>query len=468
MKMQLGILLLCFYSGMAMAEPYRLQQYLESIKQQSPLARSYVSNIQSLRVKVRQAELSLTPEGYAQYNIFDDRKPQVAPQFAARRTDGYNWRVGVKKQTTFGLSGNLYFDSNKIKLDGVSPVFFPQNPYSESRAVLELRQSLLRNSFGESVSADQEAAKASMQAQLYSEQFKLKSLLLEAENLYWTLASYNQVIELQKSNVERAKKTSEWMNRRTQMRLFDQVDALQTQTAYEARLLELQSSIDERQELVRQFNTLRGLDSDQAEVLESLPTQDWMKELKWSSGKGREDFAAMKSMATAQRAQAISSRSQVKPELDLVGTVSTGGLENSFADSYRELRQWDHPSWLVGVSLKVPLNFTLTGQLKSSYQAAISAAEDQSAQANFQEERALKDLMAKRSEAQKRYDKAVKIEKLNSQMVQQERQRLLNGRTTTFQALNFEQNLALSQIQKVRSELVLLQIHNLIKTFEVQ
>lgn len=458
-----------FASAFAQAQTLlTLTQYLETIKKQSPQARAYINNIESLKVKIRQAELSLTPEGYAQYNIFDDRKPQVTPQFAARRTDGYNWRVGVRKQTTFGLTSNLYFDANKIQLDVANPGFFPQNPYSESKAVLELRQSLLRNSFGESVSAEQEAAKASAQAQLYAEQFKLKNLLLDAENMYWTLASYNQVIKLQEENVERAKKTSEWMEKRANMRLFDDVDALQTRTAYESRLLELQSSLDERSELIRNFNTFRGSDSEVIESLDQLPTQDWMKDMQAVTHGIREDFSALKSQAGLQKAQAISSRSQIKPELDIIGTVSTGGLDGTFSDSFRDLRKWNHPSWLVGVSFKVPLNFSLTGQLKSSYQAAINAADDQAQQAAFQENRVWKDLLSKRQEAQKRYDRSVKIENLQSTMVKKERQRLINGRTTTFQALNFEQNLALSQIQRVRSQLVLLQIHNLIKTFEVQ
>lgn len=452
----------------AQAGALTLSQYLENIKVQSPAARSYISNIEALKVKIRQSELLTTPEGYAQYNVFDDRRPQVAPQFAASRTDGYNWRVGVRQNSTFGLSGNLYFDSNRITLYGVSPAFFPQNPYAETRASLELRQSLLRNSFGESVAADQQAARDAAMAELYNEQFKLKSLLLEAENMYWTVATYNQIIKLQEENVERSKKTSEWMNRRANMRLFDDVDALQTKTAYESRLLELQMSLDERAEMIRSFNTLRGLNSDEPVTLEEIPTADWMKDIRSDTKGTREDFSAMKAMATAKRSQAISSRSQIKPELDLVGTVSTGGLENNFGNSYSELRRWDHPSWLVGVSFKVPLNFGLTQKLSSSYRSAIVAADDQAAQANFQEERVWKDLLAKRIEAQRRYDRSVTIEKLQSDMVKKERQRLVNGRTTTFQALGFEQNLALSQIQRVRSQLMLLQIHNIIKTFEVQ
>jgi hypothetical protein len=52
--------------------------------------------------------------------------------------------------------------------------------------------------------------------------------------------------------------------------------------------------------------------------------------------------------------------------------------------------------------------------------------------------------------------------------VKREKRRLLDGRATTFEAINFEQNLALAQIGRVRAQLAFLQINNTIKTFEAK
>jgi hypothetical protein len=99
---------------------------------------------------------------------------------------------------------------------------------------------------------------------------------------------------------------------------------------------------------------------------------------------------------------------------------------------------------------------------------AAGVAADLKGNAEYSLERTYAAISAQHGEAQRRYERAVSLEKVQTELVKRERQRLLNGRTTTFQTITFEQNLASSQVQKVKAQLALLQLHNVLKTFTEQ
>ena len=122
----------------------------------------------------------------------------------------------------------------------------------------------------------------------------------------------------------------------------------------------------------------------------------------------------------------------------------------------------------MGVTFSVPLDFGLVSDLRRGYRSATAAADNLREQAQFSELRAWDDLVKQQREAKGHYDRALSVEKIETDLVKRERQRLLNGRTTTFEAINIEQNLALAQILRVRAQLALMQIHNAIKTFEAR
>ncbi|MCC6137830.1 MAG: TolC family protein [Bdellovibrionaceae bacterium] len=444
-----------------------LTDYLDSVKANNPSARALMNSIEAAEVKIRRAELSLSAEAYGQYNVFDDRTPPLNPLFAPNRRDGYSWKAGVQKQTQFGLNANLYFENNHIVLGGVAPPFFPLTDYISNRGVLELKQDLWRNSFGERTRADVRTAVASAQSEYYNQRFQLKNLLLEAENTYWAVVTYDQIVSLQEENVERAKKLNDWMSKKVRLKLFDDVDGLQSQTAYEARLLELQSTKNDRAAVVRSFNTLRGMDSDVIGKLEGLPNLESFTAYQKSQFKmRREDFLALKEMAAVQENRAKSERSALKPEVSLVGSVATNGLNPNFTGAYDQVKDWQNPSWTVGVQVRFPLSFGLNSKLYKAAAQDIQSAKDNSANADFRMMRAWEEISQKQTEYQEIYNKAKKIETSQTSLLSKERTRLTNGRTTTFQLLTFEQNLVSAQIQRTRAQLGLIQIKNLLKTFE--
>lgn len=446
-----------------------LNRFLEDVKAHNPDARAAVENITSFQLREREADIPLVPEFYAQYGQMDDKKPTAQPMFMGTETQGNRWRAGFRKLSDFGLGADLYFNAQRTIIENVSPGIMPVNNFMESSAVLQLTQSLWRNGFGEGTRAQIEANRAVTEIALLQNRFRLKTMLLDAQNAYWSVVSYNQVVKLQQENVERAKKLRDYMNNRTRLRLFDDTDAMQAQASFEARDLELQNSLDERAKVVRQFNTFRGLNSDEIEPLEGLASEAMIVEaFKNPSGRmSREDFDLLRAEAKAEAAKTKFARSQIQPQLDLQASVATNGRDGVTTQSYSQAETSRYPTWSIGINFSVPLDFGLVRDLRHGFRNSTVAAENMREAAEFNETRAWNDLNKQKKEAQGRYERSLSIEKLQTNLVKRERQRLLSGRATTFEAINFEQNLALAQIQRVRAQLALLQIHNAIKTFEV-
>lgn len=443
-----------------------LEQYLDQVRTRNSEARSLVDNVAALELRLRESELVLVPELYADLGMRDDKMERSQPQFMGDHTRGSEWTVGVRKQTSFGLGADVFFKERRTNIHGLPANF--ESDYQDNWATLRLTQSLWRNGFGEGVRAQIAAAKSAAEIQLLQTRFQLKNLMLEAENTYWSLASYNDIMELQQGNVDRGRKLYDWMAKRTRLRLYDDVDSMQARAALEMRELELQTSMDERNVLIRRFNTLRGLNSDQVEGLEDLPSQSKVMQAAQKSSKNftREDFEIMRAQAKAILAQATVSASAARPKVDLVGEYSTTGHDVDRSRARDEVNTDRFPVWQVGVSVAVPLDFGITRDVRRGLSKARNASESLEQQAQFAELRAWDDFNRQKNEAINRYQRSVSLEKLQTQLVKSERQRLLNGRTTTFQLSTFESNLSGAQIQRIRSQLAVIQLHNILQQFQ--
>jgi outer membrane protein TolC len=448
-----------------------LDEYLQDVQAHNPDARATIETIDSYRGRLDEGEIPLMTTFYSSFNERDDKTPQAKPQIMGPETHSTDLRLGFTKQTEFGLGANLYFDSQRTVISNASPAYIPVNDYNASTMVLSLTQSLWRNGFGEFTRAQEQMTRANNEAALLQNKFKLKSILLNARNLYWSVVSYNQIVKLQQENVERAKRLRDHMAQRTRMKLYEDTDAMQAEASYQSRELELESSLDDRAAAIRQFNTIRGLDRDTVQELEELPTGEMMQEVeKTPAGKmSREDFEMLRAQARAVKAQAKGANSQINPQLDLTASFATNGRDGLTSVSYNQTETLDkYPTWSVGVMFSVPLDFWTVHDVRHGYQAAGRSADDLDSQAVFSQTRTWDDLVKQKHEAQGRYERSVGIEKIQTQLVKREHIRLINGRATTFEALNLEQGLALAQIQRVRSQLALMQIHNAVKTFEAK
>ena len=448
-----------------------LGEYLAQVRTESPQARSAIAAIQAAEGRLQEPEAMFSPEFYAEYRLFDNRAEPTSP-FMAREVLGRNWKTGFRQQTAYGLSADLYFSAQRSTLLGVNPMFIPPQyqDFEQSSFGVTIKQSLLRDFLGDATRATLEAAKAMSRSEVLRRKFELKNILLQAENAYWSVVSYNEIVKLQLENVERAKRLSQHMSGRAKLRLYDDVDAMQAQAAFEQRQIELLTSQNARSALMRQFNTLRGRDSDVVENLSPLPKEQFLNQIDKKPGRkmSREDFQIIIEMAKASGEQARSAISKMRPQLDLVAGISANGLDPRSANSMQEALDYKNPNWNVGVVFSVPLDHWLLSDIRRGYHRQEASARDTKMQAEFSAERAWEDLIQQNQETQKIFERSLNLEKVQTDLAQREKRRMQNGRSTMLQTLTIEQNLALAQVSRVRAQLALLQVHNVIKQFEEQ
>lgn len=449
------------------AERISVQQFLDEVKKQSPQVQSLYLNVQSLEGRLREADLATSPVGYAAYMVSSDETPNSNTAFQGLKTESETLTLGLKQQTTFGLLADLSFQQADIEIQGASGLTADNSDYTGARATLSITQSLWKNSFGELTRAQRDAGRAAVRAELMQARYLWRTTMIQAENIYWTVASLQQVAKLQQANVESAQKLSDWMRGRQKLNLVDDVESLQTQAALQARDLELQNTQDQLNAALQSFYTLRGQASNAPVELDPLPEEEWAAQLKDLSNtkRHREDYEALRAKATAERAQAVATKSSLRPQLDLVGSYASNGRDPKQSDSIREVEDMDQPAWTVGVQFSVPLDFSLTNRLKEASRQKVDSAQYALQQATFDEARTWEDVIRRRKEAQARYEQALNLEKTRTRLVERERSRHRNGRTTTFQQITNEQDLASSQVLRVQSQLNLIQTHNQIKAF---
>jgi outer membrane protein TolC len=451
------------------ANALSLQDYLTQVKTSNPDARSLVSGIEALTLQNDDEVLTLT-EAYGSYGLLDDRKETPQPVFMGDRTRATTWRLGLRKTFSTGTNADIYFDSRRSNIGGADRKAVSTADVMDAKLGLEIRQPLWRNGFGAGLRAEAQEKKAKAETALMKTKFQLKQLLLSAENSYWGVVSMNEIIRLQEENVDRSKRQHDLMQKKMRLRLVDDVDALQVQAALETRRLELQTSLDERQTLLRQMNTLRGRAADDAvDSLSTWSTADILKSPRAPGKKlTREDFAAKVKEALAERAAALQGRSKLRPQLDLVGNYISNGRDQSTSEAYSEIQKYAHHTWYLGIQFSVPIDYSLVSQAKTSFRALQMAAEEKQTGAEYSLGREVANLDLQFNEARGRLERATSLEQIQTDLVQRERRRLSSGRTTTFQAITMEQNLAAAQVQRVRAQLLLRQIHNQLKTFEEQ
>jgi outer membrane protein TolC len=455
------ILALCGPSAFALS----LNEYLEQVKASNPQVKALVEQRNALKERGNEGALATTPEFFTNLQLVDDRTPPLIPGFQPSRTKAEGYQLGLRGQFAFGLSSSLSFEKNSVHLDGLNGGMFSiENPYTDTIAKLELKQSLWRNGFGEKTRADRDQISLASQSQYEAVDYQLRQLLLQAENAYWGLSSFNEIIDLQKANVDNARKTNSWMKGRVKQRLFDDVDGLQTQAALETRELEYQSSLDEKGSLERELK--KYLNTDRLpENLDSISGYTRPIPASAQDLEGDGMFSAQKLQQKSQKAQATSMRSQLRPQLDLVTSIASTGRDPEFNDSLKELNEAKQTTWMVSLQFSAPIDFSFLHKLRKGYDRQIKASEENLSAIDYELLKTKEDLLAQARDAKERLEKARRIEKISEQIVKKERILFRNGRTTTYQMLNTEQDFASAQIQRVRAQLAFIQLNNTLRLF---
>jgi outer membrane protein TolC len=450
------------------AKGITLEEFLSQVRKQHGGVQAAINSSEGALERSREADLITGPGFFASAGRSIDYKPNPFMSYNKLSNDSYTF--GFSQQTSFGLQGKLSYNLMKSDYNGLPAGFGPNPPtYFEGRPQIEATQSLWRNGFGSEVRAMREAAEASAKATHFSESYRLKGILAEAELSYWRLALAREKVAIGREAFARSQKLYDWSARRAKLQLADQADALQAEGALSARELELQSWLDEERVAARGFNLARGVSSDEMNeklafvdtlVLGQIPAPQ--------RDEFRDDVQAAREGERATRANAELAIEKVRPSLDLFGTYAFNSKNATAGKAIGESFKDDRPSVIFGVKFTAPLDLGAVASAKSGWAKEKSAAELLYQRKLLEQDSEWSDLSQRLIEGKKRLELALKMEGVQKRKLTHERDRLTRGRTTTFQVLQFEQDFSQAQLTRIMVEVDIVNILVRMKTFRSQ
>ncbi len=460
----LFVILTFSFSPLLWATPLRVDQYLEQVSSTNPGLKSAKMNVEGEGLQAQAASALTSPFLFGNYTNYDDYQETAMPAASGDRTHSKQYTVGLGMNSPIGLNAKYSFNQGHTKIYHATMVPVPD--YRTAYNKIELTQSLGRNGFGSETRAQKDALETAHLAQHYGSRYQALALLVSAENTYWRLALARKAVVMQKEVLDRSHKMLQWATRRVNMQLGDKADLLQAQATYDLRRLELAAAQEEERNAARAFNLLRqevGEKVNEELVLPSLEeTLHLAEPIKVGT---RFDLRAAEYQEKATIASLQLDKEKLKPTFDLFTNLSWTGRDVIQREATNEAFTAKRKILSYGLNFSVPLVIpSLLDGLKGanlSQEAATFALEQKRLEENLEWTKTQSQLQ----DARTRLKLLSNIEAVQKEKSEHEQGRLLRGRTTTYQALIFEQDYSSTQLSRIRTQGEVLQLLAQMKLF---
>lgn len=443
----------------------KLDDYLERVKEAHSGYRGALQASRGAGEKAEGASLILSPQFYANGSWNNDQRQTTAPSFQGTQTLTEMYEFGFRKLTRFGLQAKLSYNLGFTNIVGAT--ILPISQFYDARPTLELTQSLWKNGFGGETRAGLATQTAASLAVHYSEAFRAKGILNEAESTYWGLSLARATLAVQKQTLDRAHRILEWANRRVGSDLADRSDSLAAEAAYQTRQLDLQSAADREQSARRKWNSLLGVETD--EVEDELETLDvgMVGNLQLpKKADQREDLKAAEQSKIASQANADLARHSITPSLDVSGSLALNARSNDLGTSVSNSLTDRYPLSQIAVRFAMPLDFGLIHDVSAAANLETEAAELAYNRKRFDLDRDWEEQSRNFLQAQRRLHLASEIEDIQKSKVAHEKTRLERGRSTLYQVIQMEQDYSLSRLNRLQITSEVLNYYAKLKLFQ--
>ncbi len=442
-----------------------LSDYLAQVqeKNQTVVANKLVS--EGTEARSDEGKLIFRPSIFAQGQMMTDKKPVANPN-QGNRTDTEFVTAGLMQNFDFGLKGQLSYTLYHTKIFNASPTFVPVPDFNDGVAKIELSQSLWRNWNGKENKAQADLINSQAKASKHLADFTVQTTLTNAESVYWSLSQTKKVIQVQKDNLARAQQLRGWNQRRINSGLAERSDFLQAEANLKLREYELNSALQQQNLLARAFNSLRGIDGNSVpEDLEPVNSKNLKALTPPPKAEFRADTLAALEQQNLAKANAALAIERNRPTFELYGSYALNGRHPERADAISNSFKTNHTTSAIGVRFNTPLDFGTTSSAIDGYKKEQVAAEYNYQRKVFDQDREWNDLLTKFEDAKIKLELAEKISETQRTKTLNERNRLSNGRTTTFQVLTFEVDNASADLLRIQTETDLLNIYAQLKIF---
>lgn len=448
------------------AQALTLEAYLDEVSTKNGAIRATKITAESKTLRMDEGGLFFRPAFFLTGEYYDDQRPTNAPSFQGTQTIRHTIRTGLQQNFRTGTKTAISYNYYKTQINGSAPNVLPNRKFFDVAPMLEVTQSLWRNFLGAETVAQETVKNAQAEAGRFQDEFQRKLLLLTAENAYWRLYFTQMSLKVQQESLERAKKLRDWNAGRVRSNLVDEAELLQAEANLQNREMEYQDTLTQLDTALREFNSIRegegsvslegSSDKDSAHILNAeIPARAEL----------REDVSAAlanQKLATAAASLGIQAN---RPQLELYGQYSINGRDRAYSEAWDQSMTATRPFSIVGVRFLTSLDIGSVLDYKKAYTQEKAAAEMHYRRKSYEVDREWEILSERFKNFKQKLKLTQKLEKVQERKLTTEKRRYNQGRTTTFQVLQFEQDFANAQLLKLRNELEVITVYNQLKLF---
>lgn len=450
------------------ASALTLNEYLDQVKGQSKAYQGSSNQQEGSYLKSREADLIFTPQLFAEANVGHDSKTPSPPIMIYDKVESGLYKLGVSQQFSFGLQARLYYELDKTNFVGAN--FGPgvSTDYWDASPKLELSLPVWGGGLGTSARANEEITRQQSLADAYNGGYQSQSVLVGAEAAYWRLSAWQDVVKIQEQALKAAQNIYDYVSRKQRMNLGEKADVIQAQALLESRTLELQVARNEAQEALRTFNKFRNADT--YEAVSNLQPVDY-KALEaiivpTTRPGDRLDVKATEAQLNTARAASTLAYERNRPTLNLQGSYALNGHDDQLNEALKDVGQSQRDTAYVGFQFNMPLNVGATHDAKAGALKTEKAAELNYQYSVYAQDQDWVNLTRTLSDARDNLRLLGRIEDVQKSKLENERARLRQGRTTTYQVLLFEQDYTSASLTRVKSAANILGLQSQLKLYQ--
>jgi HAE1 family hydrophobic/amphiphilic exporter-1 len=398
---------------------------------------------------------SFTASGQHDYSVSGGGLNQNHQPIPASVSDGNSFRTGLGGLLPLGLQYNLTGSASDTY--GASGVSGFEN--SSSSAQVSLTQPLLKNFWIDSTRLNIRVAKNRLK---FSEQGLRQQLITSVTavaNAYYELIYAQQNVQVQQEALNLAQTQLDQDNQRVQIGTLAVLSVQQDESQAaqsKANLIAAQSTLDTDQNALKNlltdnYSQWHDTDIQPAETLIAPPRTFDLQD-SWTKGMAkRPDLLQAKLNVEQQGIQLKYDRSQLFPELDLIGSFGYSGAGREFDPALDQTGEGNRPSYTYGAQLTVPL-----GNLgpRNQYRTAKATMQQVVLQLKQLEQNVMVqiDNAVKQAESARQSAEATKQARIYAESaLDAETKTYAVGKATTFEVLTYQNNLTAARSQEIRA-----------------
>jgi len=409
----------------------------------------------------------------------EERSNQVSSAFASpnkARNRDYVWDFSLNQKVVTGGDYEISFNNDRNKTNSS---FAGLNPQYSSELLLSATQPLLKNFGIDNNKRNIYIANNDLDISDFDFESKVIDTITEVENVYWELVFSIEELKVQQKSLQRAQDLEKRIRAQVEVGTVAPLDILQAQSEVASRerlLVQAEDLIQDNEDNLKNILNINFDSSDGQKKVRPVdrPMIQPKKEIGLDEAikkalANRPDYLSRKTQLASDNILSKFNENQVYPTLDLFGSLGLNGISGDavtitsgtvtgtspFGGGYDEtlsrLGSGDFYQWQVGLRMSYPLG-------NRSAKSRLTASRLQVAQTLLDIKDLEKKIVVEVREAvrqiqteAKRVQAAGVASKLAQRTLDAEEKKFEVGLSTSFNVLQFQEDLLLAQSIELRA-----------------